>query len=138
MVRTVLIYGLALALGAIALQWLQQQVWMRPHTTGPLIALLALGFLALGVWIGARVLRPREAGGAFELNEAALAQLGVTRREREVLGLLAAGRSNKEIARRLGLSPNTVKTHIARLYGKLGAARRTDAVLRARELHLIP
>ena len=138
MVRTILIYGVVLALGAVALQWLQYQFWARTHAVEVWVGLVAAGFLGLGVWIGARVLGPKATAAGFEPNEAALAQLGITRREREVLGLLAAGRSNKEIAQRLGLSPNTVKTHIARLYGKLEAARRTDAVLRARELHLIP
>ena len=79
---------------------------------------------------------PRTEG--FRRNDAALAALGITAREHEVLALLADGRSNKEIAGRLRLSPNTVKTHIARLYEKLDAARRTEAILRARELRLIP
>ncbi len=137
MVRTVTLYGLALALAAVALQWLEYRLWARANAGGIWIVLLALGFLGLGVWLGAALLRPR-VQTRFELNTAALEQLGITRREHEVLGLLAAGRSNKEIARQLGLSLNTVKTHIARLYEKLEAARRTDAVLRARDLHLIP
>lgn len=137
MVRTVTLYGLTLALAAVALQWLEYQLWARANAGGIWIVLLALGFLGLGVWLGAALLRPR-VQTRFELNTAALEQLGITRREHEVLGLLAAGRSNKEIARQLGLSLNTVKTHIARLYEKLEAARRTDAVLRARDLHLIP
>jgi len=137
MVRTILIYGGVLALGAIALQWMQYQFWARTHAIELWIGLVAGGFLALGVWIGAWALRPRVTSG-FEPNEAAAEQLGLTRREREVLGLLAAGKSNKEIAGKLGIAPNTVKTHIARLYGKLEAVRRTDAVSRARALRLIP
>ncbi len=137
MARTVLLYGLVLALGAVALQWMQYQFWVRLHAVELWVGLVAAAFLGLGVWIGAGALRPRFEA-VFEPNEAAAGQLGLTRREREVLALLAAGRSNKEIARQLGLSPNTVKTHVASLYGKLGAVRRTDAVLRARELRLIP
>lgn len=136
--KTVLIYGLALALGAVALQWLDYRLWARTHAGEVRVALVAAGFLGLGVWVGARVFRPRVLTGGFETNIPALTTLGITRREHEVLGLLAAGRSNKEIARQLSLSPNTVKTHVARLYEKLEAARRTDAVLRARELRLIP
>lgn len=136
--KTVLIYGLALALGAVALQWLDYRIWARTHAGEVWIALVAAGFLGLGVWVGARLFRPRVLSGGFEINTPALTALGITRREREVLGLLAAGRSNKEIARQLNLSPNTVKTHIARLYEKLQAVRRTDAILRARELRLIP
>jgi len=137
MVRTVVIYGLVLALGAVALQWMQYQFWTRTHAMELWIGLIAAGFLGLGVWIGAWALRPKVQAG-FEANETAAEQLGLTRREREVLGLLAAGKSNKEIAGKLGLSPNTVKTHIARLYEKLQAVRRTDAVSRARALRLIP
>jgi DNA-binding CsgD family transcriptional regulator len=138
MLRTVLIYGLALALGAVVLQWLELQVWARTHPATLYIALVAAAFLGLGVWVGARLFHPRPRAAGFEPNTQALASLGITRREYEVLGLLASGRSNKEIAGRLNLSLNTVKTHIARLYDKLEAARRTEAILRARELRLIP
>lgn len=136
--RTVLIYGLVLALGAVALQWLDYRIWARTHVGEVWLALVAAGFLGLGVWVGARLFRPRVMTGGFEINRPALEALGITRREHEVLGLLAAGRSNKEIARQLNLSPNTVKTHVARLYEKLEATRRTEAILRARDLRLIP
>lgn len=138
MLRTVLIYGVALALGAVALQWLEFGVWARAHFAMVYVALIAMGFMGLGVWVGARLFRPRTAAVDFQPNLRALASLGITGREYEVLRLLASGRSNKEIAGRLNLSVNTVKTHVARLYGKLEAARRTQAILRARELHLIP
>jgi ATP/maltotriose-dependent transcriptional regulator MalT len=64
--------------------------------------------------------------------------LGISSRELEVLALLAAGASNKEIARRLEVSPNTVKTHVTKLFAKLEASRRTEAIQRARELGIIP
>ena len=73
----------------------------------------------------------------FEINTQAQQSLGLSDRELEVLSLIAAGQSNKEIARRLEVSPNTVKTHIANLFGKLGVQRRTEAILRARELGVI-
>ena len=66
-----------------------------------------------------------------------MAALGISGRELEVLHALAAGQANKEIARSLGVSPNTVKTHVARLYEKLEAKRRTDAVARARALGIL-
>ena len=138
MLRTVLLYGVALALGAVALQWLQYQVYARTHAGEVYLTLIAVAFLALGVWLGARLFRPPVQATAFEPNTRALASLGITAREYEVLTLLASGRSNKEIAGRLHVSPNTVKTHVARLYQKLEAQRRTKAVLRARELQLIP
>ena len=100
-------------------------------------AMLAAGFLALGLWIGARVLARPAPTQPFDGNPKALAELGISPREAAVLAELAAGYANKEIARRLDVSPNTVKTHVARLYEKLGATRRTDAVRRARELGLV-
>ena len=138
MLRTVLIYGVALAVGATALQWLEYQLWARSHVGEAYVTVVAVAFLGLGVWVGARLLRQQPRSGEFEPNHQALASLGITAREHEVLRLLASGRSNKEIAGRLHLSPHTVKTHIARLYEKLDAARRTEAVLHARELRLIP
>jgi ATP/maltotriose-dependent transcriptional regulator MalT len=70
-------------------------------------------------------------------NTRVIERLGISARELEVLELLAAGRSNKEIARRLDVSPNTVKTHLANLYEKLEAERRTEAIRRARDLGMI-
>ncbi len=137
MLRTILLYGLALACAAAGLQWLEYQVWARTHPGTIYLGLVAGGFLGLGVWVGARLFRTQPAQ-AFEPNVAAKTALGISQREFEVLGLLAAGRSNKEIAQRLGLSPNTVKTHLARLFAKLEAVRRTEAVRKARELGLIP
>jgi DNA-binding CsgD family transcriptional regulator len=67
-----------------------------------------------------------------------LASLGLTGQEVKVLERVAAGQSTKEIARTLGLSPNTVKTHLSNLFAKLEVSRRTQAVMKARELHLIP
>lgn len=137
MTRTVLLYGLALAAAAVALQWLDYQIWARTHAMEVYVALIAMAFLGLGVWVGARLFRTQPVA-PFEPNIAAQQSLGITEREYEVLGLLAAGRSNKEIAAKLSVSANTVKTHIARLFEKLEAARRTEAILKARELGLIP
>lgn len=138
MLRTVLIYGVALAAGAVLLQWLEYQIWARSHPGMIYIALIAAAFLGLGVWVGRRLFRSEPQAGEFSPNERAQASLGITERERQVLQLLADGRSNKEIAARLGLSPNTVKTHVARLFEKLRVARRTEAILLARELGLVP
>ena len=129
-------YGAALAAGALALQWLDYDrlAWSRPGEI--YTALIAAAFLALGVFLGMRVFAaPKPA--PFDGNPKAVASLGISPRELVVLKELAAGRSNKQIARQLEVSPNTVKTHLARLYEKLGAERRTDAVNRARELGII-
>lgn len=137
MIRTVVLYALALAVGSFLLQWLQYQYFARMLSTEIYIALIAAAFAALGVWAGIRLAR-RPAPETFERNDAALAALGLTRREQEVLALLAAGKSNKEIAQKLGVSPNTVKTQVASLYQKLEVNRRTQAIQKARELALIP
>jgi len=138
MLKTIFLYGLALAAGAVALQWLEYRIWARAHAGTVYVALIAAGFLGLGIWVGRRLFRSEPHTSTFTLNERAQASLGITEREREVLQLLADGRSNKEIAARLELSPNTVKTHVARLFEKLRVARRTEAILRARELELVP
>lgn len=137
MTRTIILYALALAAGAFLLQWLQYNYLVRAFSTEIYIGLIAVGFAGLGVWAGMRLAR-RPASATFEKNTAALATLGITQREQEVLGLLAAGKSNKEIAAKLGVSPNTVKSQVASLYQKLEVQRRTQAVQKARELALIP
>ncbi|HEX5692605.1 MAG TPA: response regulator transcription factor, partial [Roseiflexaceae bacterium] len=133
MLRTILIYGAILALGTLGLEWLQYRYLVRSHPGEIGLALIALSFLALGIWAGARLFR-REPPAPFEVNAKARDSIGISEREFEVLELLAAGRSNKEIAQRLSVSPNTVKTHVASLFAKLEVGRRTEAILRAREL----
>jgi DNA-binding CsgD family transcriptional regulator len=135
--RQMLIYGGLLGLATLALEWLDYQQLVRSNTADTYIALVAVAFLALGLYMGARIFRAPPLV-PFDGNPRALASLGISRRELTVLQQLAAGRSNKEIARALGVSPNTIKTHTARLYEKLQARRRTDAVARARELGLLP
>ncbi len=134
--RTVLIYGALLAAGTLGLQWLEFQLLVRTHPAEIYIGLFALGCMALGAWVAMRLFQ-RPAPATLELDPIAHERLGISAREFEVLGLLAAGRSNKEIARTLDVSPNTVKTHVAKLFEKLGARRRTEAILRARELGMI-
>lgn len=137
MIRTVLLWALVLAVGAFALQWLEYRFLVRAFSWQVYVGLIGVAFAAGGVWIGWR-LAARARPETFARNDAALASLGLTGQEVKVLERLAAGRSNKEIARDLGLSPNTVKTHVANLYGKLEVSRRTQAVGKARELALIP
>jgi len=133
------LYGAVLAAGTVALQWLDYQRLARSHSGDILIALVAVAFLALGVYIGSRVIgAPRPTSDSFDGNPKARAALGISPTEFTVLLEIAAGLSNKEIAARLKVSPNTVKTHVARLFEKLGAKRRTDAIKKARELGIVP
>lgn len=134
--KRVALYGALLALGTLALQWLDYQRLARAWTADIYVGLIAAGFLGLGLWLGRRLFA--QPAMPFDGNPQARAALGISPRELTVLEALAQGLSNKEIARRLGISPETVKTHLARLYERLGARRRTDAVNRARELGLLP
>lgn len=136
MFRLVLFYGVALAALAFLLEWLDYKHAVHAWSTEFYIACIAIVFVALGIWVGNRLTaRPRQ---AYIRNDAAIASLGVSAREIEVLELLAAGHANKVIARRLAISPNTVKTHVARLFEKLEVASRTQAISKARELEILP
>lgn len=136
MKKTVVLYALALAVCALLLQWVEHQYALRLLSVEGYVLILAAGFTVLGVWLGHRLTRrPREE--APTRNQKALDALKVSDKEYEVLELLAAGHSNQEIAERLFVSPNTIKTHLASLYRKLEVSRRTQAVSRARELRLI-
>lgn len=132
-----LYYVAMLALGTLVLQWLDYQRLARINPQELYFLLIALAFLALGIYIGARVIRAPE-NPQFDGNPKVRATLGISERELEVLRELAAGLSNKEIAIRLSVSPNTIKTHVANLFEKLGARRRTDAINKARELGIVP
>jgi DNA-binding CsgD family transcriptional regulator len=136
-IRTIVIWALVLAAAAFALQWLQYQYVVRVFSPQIYIAIIGTAFAAGGVWLG-WFLTAKSTPGRFARNEAARASLGLTGQEMKVLERLAAGQSNKEIARTLGLSPNTVKTHCANLFAKLEVARRTQAISKARDLQLIP
>ena len=134
--RLIPIYGFALAALAFLLEWLDYKHAIHAWTTEFYVACIAVVFVALGIWVGNRLTaRPR---AAYVRNDAAIAALGISARECEVLGMLAAGHANKVIARRLDISPNTVKTHVARLYEKLEVASRTQAIGKARELDILP
>jgi DNA-binding CsgD family transcriptional regulator len=134
--KRVVLYGLFLGAGTLALQWLDYQRLARAYPGDIYVFLIAAAFLALGVYIGVRVVGGRRPL-PFDGNPRALASLGISPRELTVLNELAAGRSNKEIAQRLNVSPNTGKTHVARLFEKLGAERRGDAINKARELGIV-
>jgi DNA-binding CsgD family transcriptional regulator len=137
MLRTILIYGAILAAGTFGLEWLEYRLLVRTHAVEAYVVLVAAAFMGVGVWLGGKLFR-RAPAAPFVPNRRAQETLGISGRELEVLELLAAGRSNKEIARRLDVSPNTVKTHVTKLFAKLEACRRTEAILRARELGMIP
>ena len=134
--RTVILYALGLAVAAVALEQLKFRYAADEISTDLYVGLLALGFTALGLWVGHR-LTAKKPAAPFERNTAAIASLGLTPRECQILDLLASGQTNQELARALGVSPNTVKTHLANLFAKLEVDRRVKAIEKARFLALI-
>jgi DNA-binding CsgD family transcriptional regulator len=135
--RQIVIYGVLLALAAVGLEWLRFRHVTRIDSTEIYVAILAIGFIALGIWVG-RKLTPQPRQADFERNDAAIRSLGLTTRECEILNHLASGQSTKELARTFAISPNTVKTHLARVFEKLEVQNRMQAVEKARWLALIP
>lgn len=138
MKKTIIIYSLAMASAAFVLQWLDFRYSVRMLSTEIYIVAIAVGFTAMGIWVGHRLTERPVSVPAFEKNCQAIEYLGISEREYEVLEQLAAGHSNKEIAEKLFVSPNTVKTHLANIYGKLDVSRRTQAIHKARALGMIP
>lgn len=135
--KTVAPLAILLGLGAVLLGWLQHSFWVGLVPGEVYVALVAAGAVALGIWLG-RALLPGARSPAPGFNHAAARALGLSPRELQVLAELASGDSNKVLARRLGISPHTVKTHIARICEKLEVERRGQAVEKARLLELIP
>jgi DNA-binding CsgD family transcriptional regulator len=146
--KQILIYGLLGGLLIAALKLVEYRFLVVEHSIEIYGGLIALLFAGVGIWLGLKLTRKKEvvvfkevmvsAAVPFALNDERLRELGVTPRELEILELIANGMSNREIAEKLFVSENTVKTHSSRLFDKLGAKRRTQAVQLGKELGLIP
>ncbi len=141
-----LVYGLACGLLIAVVELTEFRFLVVERSVAVYGALVALLFAGIGIWLGATIRRRRsvlivadpKAAEPFAADEARRVELGVTQREVEILGLIAQGLSNREIGVRLFISENTVKTHSSRLFDKLGAKRRTEAVRIGRASRLIP
>lgn len=136
MKKTTFIYAVGLAIAAFVLQWLNYQYSIRAFAVELYVGMVAVGFAVFGVWAGYR-LTQRSSENGQSVNNQAVAALGISERELEVLKLLINGQTNKEIAATLFVSHNTVKTHVSRLYAKLEVSRRTQAVKKAKALKLV-
>lgn len=144
------LYGLAMAVLLFLLKWLELRFIIFDHAFEIYIGGIALIFTALGIWLAKKltspatviiekqVLVPVPATQPFQMNETALEQTGISKREMDVLELMARGMSNQEIAGELFVSLSTVKTHTASIFEKLEVKRRTQAVEKARSIRLIP
>lgn len=138
MKKTILIYGVVLAAGTIFLKSIEYFYLVRIFSLEIYITLIALAFVMLGIWVGAKLTSPQKSeSDSFRRNQKAIDSLGISERELDVLELLARGHSNREIANKLFISVNTVKTHLSHLYEKLEVNRRSLAVKKARTLRLI-
>ena len=148
MSKHILTYGLIGGAIIVLLRLVEYQYLVVEHSVEIYGALIAALFAGLGIRLGLRMTRAREqvvireiavpASPTFVRDAGRLAALGITPRELEILELIASGLSNREISEKIFVSENTVKTHSSRLFDKLGARRRTQAVQLGKEAGLIP
>lgn len=147
--KWIILYGSGLALLLLLLRWLELYVLYNPQQQDVYIGAIALMFTCLGIWLTLKLSRPKietiivekpvyvSANGGFTPNEAEIERLSISKRELEVLQLMAEGLSNREIAERLFVSLNTIKTHSSKVYEKLEVKRRTQAVEKAKKHGII-
>ena len=150
MKRHILIYGLIGGVLIALLKWSEYRFLVIDHSVEIYGGLIAATFAGLGIWLGLKLIRPKEkivvkevpvpipVSQPFVLDDKKREDLGITRRELDILELIAQGMSNREIAEKLFVSENTVKTHSSRVFDKLGAKRRTQAVQLGKEFGLLP
>lgn len=147
--RSVLIYGASLAALLFVMKWLEWRFLIADYVVEIYAGALSIIFTSLGIWLAVKLMKPKTntvfvekeviiKTTDFILDEHELTRLGLSKRELEVLQLMAEGMSNHQIAERLFVSLNTIKTHSARVFEKLEVQRRTQAVDKAKKLRLIP
>jgi DNA-binding CsgD family transcriptional regulator len=147
--RSVLIYGASLAALLFLMKWLEWRFIIVNYAFEFYAGAIAVIFTGLGIWLALKLSKPKTTivtvhtqvhvnTDEFVLNEKALTETNISKRELEVLGLMAQGLSNEEIAGRLFVSTNTIKTHSQNVFSKLDVQRRTQAVEKAKRLSLIP
>jgi NarL family two-component system response regulator LiaR len=148
--KATIIYSISLAFLLFLLKWLELRFIIFDHSFEIYIGLIAVIFTALGIWLALKLSKPKietvvvekevyvNRNENFVLDKSLVSQLELSKREMEILSLLAQGYSNQEIAEKLFVSLSTVKTHVQNLFEKLDVKRRTQAVEKAKRLNLIP
>ena len=148
--KSIVIYSLSMALLLFLLKWLEWRLIIVNHTFEIYAGVIALIFTGLGIWLALKIAKPKietiviekeilvQKNLNFVFNQKESNQLGLSKRELEVLELIAGGLSNKEISEQLFVSLNTIKTHTSNLFEKLNVERRTAAIEKAKRLSLIP
>jgi DNA-binding CsgD family transcriptional regulator len=155
-VKNILLYAAAMAAIILLLQWMQVKLLVIDHATEIYMTGIAVVFTLLGIWLAKKLTRPktevikesvviekevivyRPAPESFLPDTEMIGRLGISQREMDVLERMAGGATNQEIADQLFVSLNTIKTHISRLFEKLDVKRRTQAIEKAKRLHIIP
>src|SRR6187549_981578 len=148
--KATIVYSISLAFLLFLLKWLELRFIIFSHSFEIYIGFIALIFTGLGIWLALKLSKPKietvvvekevyvTRNENFVLDTSLVSQLELSKREMEILGLLAQGHSNQEIAAKLFVSVSTVKTHIQNIFEKLDVKRRTQAVEKAKRLNLIP
>src|SRR6187431_352472 len=148
--KATIIYSISLAFLLFLLKWLELRFIIFDHSFEIYIGFIAVIFTALGIWLALKLSKPKietvvvekevyvTRNENFALDTSHVSQLELSKRELEILSLLAQGHSNQEIATKLFVSLSTVKTHIQNLFEKLDVKRRIQAVEKAKRLNLIP
>jgi NarL family two-component system response regulator LiaR len=148
--KATIAYSISLAFLLFLLKWLELRFIIFDHSFEIYIGFIAVIFTALGIWLALKLSKPKietvvvekkvyvNRNENFILDTSLVSQLELSKRELEILSLLAQGHSNQEIAAKLFVSLSTVKTHIQNLFEKLDVKRRTQAVEKAKRLNLIP
>jgi len=140
--KQILAYGLCLAAFLSFIKYFEHNFFISYINAQWYLSFFALLFIGLGIWLGFQIVSTRKnslenPSPRFSIDEQKLKELQISKREHEVLELIAQGHSNNEIANELFVSVNTVKTHSYNLFSKLDVKRRTQAVQKAKELNLI-
>ena len=142
-------YGVSLALLFFLLRWLEIRLLIFSHQYEIYVGAIALLFTAIGIWLANKITHPKVETIIIEkevfvneipflINQEVINRLKISKRELEVLSLMASGKSNREIATELYVSLSTIKSHVANLFEKLDVKRRTQAVETAKKLHILP
>jgi NarL family two-component system response regulator LiaR len=154
--KATIIYSISLAFLLFFLKWLELRYIIFDHSFEIYIGFIAVIFTALGIWLALKLSKPKvetivveklvvsevevfvNRNENFVPDTSLISKLGLSKRELEILGLLAQGHSNQEIAAKIFVSLSTVKTHLQNLFEKLDVKRRTQAIEKAKRLNLIP